>query len=203
MARDSLYRNQLDHSTGILLSEVSKIIEQIHQGDEAASHELLPLVYQELRALAANRMRSERKDHTLTPTALVHEAYLRLVSSRQPDDWSRLGHFFAAAAEAMRRILIEHARSKHAEKRGGNGQRLELVESWIVDSANSIELLELDESLKRLEIADPDAAKIVKLRFFVGMTNKQAAQALDCSPRKADMLWAYSRSWLKRDLSGE
>lgn len=182
------------------MNNVSKIIEQIQQGDETASRELLPLVYEELRKLAASRMRNERIDHTLTPTALVHEAFLRLIGSTKPNDWTGPSHFFAAAAEAMRRILIDHARQKNAAKRGGGCQKLELVESWLVESANRDELIELDDALHRLELEDAEAATLVKLRYFVGMTNAQAATALDCSTRKADMLWAYARSWLKRDL---
>jgi RNA polymerase sigma factor (TIGR02999 family) len=185
------------------VNDASKIIEQIQLGDQAATGKLLPMVYQELRSLADNRMRAERNDHTLTPTALVHEAYLRLVGSKNSSDWSGKGHFFAAAAEAMRRILIDHARSKNAAKRGGDGKKLELVESWLEDTARQNDLIELDDALSRLEQQDADAANIVKLRYFVGMTNQQAAEALGCSPRKANMLWSYARSWLKTDLSGE
>ncbi|XZE52910.1 ECF-type sigma factor [Planctomycetaceae bacterium SH139] len=185
------------------MNDVTQIIEQMRSGDLAASNRLLPIVYKELRILAASRMKGERCDHTLTPTALVHEAYLRLVETDISTDWSGKEHFFAAAAEAMRRILIEHARSKGAEKRGGGAKRLELVESWLVDSASRSELIQLDDALERLEHQDPEAATVVKLRYFVGMTNNQAAEALACSPRKADMLWAYARSWLKRDLAEE
>lgn len=185
------------------MNDVTEIIEQMRSGDTAASNRLLPIVYKELRILAASRMKRERCDHTLTPTALVHEAYLRLVETEISAGWSGKEHFFAAAAEAMRRILIEHARSKGAEKRGGGAERLELVESWLVDSASRSELIQLNDALERLEHQDPEAATIVKLRYFVGMTNNQAAEALACSPRKADMLWAYARSWLKRDLAEE
>jgi RNA polymerase sigma factor (TIGR02999 family) len=185
------------------MNDVSELLKQIRKGDPSASNELLPLIYNELRTLAASRMRDERNDHTLTPTALVHEAYLRLVGTESSKDWAGQSHFFAAAAEAMRRILIDHARSKNAAKRGGNAKKLELVESWLIESENRDELIELDDALHRLELEDIEAATVVKLRYFVGMTGKQAAEALNCSPRKADMLWAYARSWLKRDLSEE
>ena len=116
-------------------------------------------------------------------------------------DWNGRGHFFAAAAEAMRRILIDHARRKQADKRGGEGQQLELVDSWLASPTKNAELLELNDALEQLEHADQEAATLVKLRFFAGMTNRQAAENLTISPRKADMLWAYARSWLKRELS--
>lgn len=183
------------------MNEVTRIIEQIQAGSSDATQALLPMVYEELRQLAANRMQHERDNHTLTPTALVHEAYLRLTG--KPDDvkWNGQGHFFAAASEAMRRILIDHARKKNATKRGGKNHKFDLAESWLVLETGPTELIELDDALTALERADAEAALLVKLRFFAGMTNDQAAEHLKCSPRKADMLWAFARSWLKRELS--
>ena len=148
------------------MNEITKLIDQINGDIQGPTEELLPLVYDELRRLAANRMNDERTDHTLTPTALVHEAYLRLVGHTRGPDWSGRGHFFAAAAEAMRRILIDHARSKNAIKRGGGAKRLDLVESWLISNPQANGLIELDEALSALEAVDSEAAMLVKLRFF-------------------------------------
>lgn len=182
------------------MQNVTKIIDQIRSGSEEASASLLPVIYEELRRLAASRMKGERADHTLTPTALVHEAYLRLTGN-EPSDWNGRAHFFAAASEAMRRILIDHARGKNAIKRGGDLKRLNLVESWLEHEKTSEELIELDEALGELESQDKEAATLVKLRFFAGMTIKEAAESMQLSPRKANMLWAYARSWLKRAMT--
>ncbi|MEM6691954.1 MAG: ECF-type sigma factor [Planctomycetota bacterium] len=183
------------------MTDVTEIIERIENGDSKASANLLPPVYEELRKLAAVRMRSERLEHTLTPTALVHEAFVRLVRHDQSQQWHGRGHFFSAAAEAMRRILIEHARKKDAAKRGGGVQKISLIDTWLAEQSNRKELLEVDDALRELEKTDAQAATLVKLRFFVGMTNRQAADNLNISARKADMLWAYARAWLKRELS--
>ena len=183
------------------MNDVTEIINRIDQGAPDASAKLLPLVYQELRKLAAVRMKSERVEHTLTPTALVHEAFVRLVNHQTPENWNGRGHFFSAAAEAMRRILIEHARKKSTAKRGGDLQKIQLIDTWLAEKNKNQELLEVDDALGELEKTDAQAATLVKLRFYVGMTNREAAQNLNISPRKADMLWAYARSWLKRELA--
>lgn len=183
------------------MTDVTEMINQIEHGDIGASAKLLPLVYEELRKLASVRMKNERVEHTLTPTALVHEAFMRLVRPTQLETWQGRGHFFSAAAEAMRRILIEHARKKNAVKRGGGAEKIQLVDSWLADQDKNDELLELDDALVGLENEDSQAATLVKLRFFVGMTNREAAANLNISARKADMLWAYARAWLKRELS--
>ena len=186
------------------MSEVTRIIEQINSGNEpAASERLLPLVYDELRRLADVRMNSERDSHTLSPTALVHEAFLRLTGNTMDVHWNGKGHFLGAASEAMRRILIDHARGKKAQKRGGNAGREPFHESQLFDTEKSGELLALDESLTRLETEDEEAARLVKLRFFAGLTNQQAAETLGVSPRKANMVWSFARAWLKRDMGND
>ncbi len=184
-------------------SRVNQILESLEQGDPKAAEELLPAVYAELRQLAAARMSDERTGHTLAPTALVHEAYMRLVQPREPQQWNGRGHFFAAAAEAMRRILIEHARKRNAAKRGGEAIRVQWDSGDLFAPSRAPELIALDESLDRLEEQDADAALIVKLRFFAGLTIQQAAEQLGVSSRKADMLWAYARAWLRRDMDGD
>jgi len=182
----------------------------MEHGDPAAAHELLPLVYEELRKLAAAKLALERPGQTLQATALVHEAYLRLVGSAGPAENSRPAaggsfdsrrHFFAAAAEAMRRILIEGARRKQSLKRGGQQVRIELDEALIVGKEPREDLLTINELLEQLVAADPQAAELVKLRFFAGLTGDQAAEVLGISPRSADMLWAYARAWLFERLS--
>ena len=181
-------------------SSVSRLLKQIEEGNLSAANELLPLVYAELRNLAAMRMNDERAGHTLAPTALVHEAYLRLVGAQSASDWNGRGHFFSAAAEAMRRILVEYARKRNAAKRGGEAVRIDVEPNDLVDLSRAPELLALDEALDRLEEVDADAAAITKLRFFAGLTNRQAADELSVSPRKADMLWSYARAWLRRAM---
>jgi RNA polymerase sigma factor (TIGR02999 family) len=178
------------------MSDVTRILSAIEQGDSKAAQELLPLVYEELRKLAAQRLAREKPGQTLQPTALVHEAYLRLVGASQPDGWDGRGHFFAAAAEAMRRILVEAARRRKAEKRGGGRGRADLDEALLPVGRSPDELLELDDLLEQLNAANPRAADVVKLRFFAGLTSDQAAAALGVSPRAADSLWAYARAWL-------
>lgn len=184
------------------MEQVTKILEQIESGNSTAAENLLPLIYDELRKLAAAKLVSERPDHTLQPTALVHEAWLRIVEDNRGNRraWNSRGHFFGAAAEAMRRILIDHARKFKAEKRGGKRQKIQL-ESWNHPAAEHPEkLLELDEALHRLEQLDKVKADLVKLRFFAGMTVKEAADALGISTATAERYWAYSRAWLHAEI---
>lgn len=186
------------------MSDVTRILSAIEQGDPRAAELLLPLVYDELRKLAAQRMVAENPGQTLQATALVHEAYVRLVDVEQPQHWEGRGHFFAAAAEAMRRILIEQARRKATQKRGGRLERLALdreVAAPQVEGAD--DLLALDEALERLAQVDHLAAELVKLRYFAGLTVEQAADVLAMSPRSAYYAWNYARSWLRRAIRGE
>jgi RNA polymerase sigma factor (TIGR02999 family) len=178
------------------MTDVTRILSAIEQGDPSAAADLLPLVYDELRKLAAARMKSEAPDHTLQPTALVHEAYLRLVGTDPGQHWNGRGHFFAAAAEAMRRILVESARRKMTDKRGGGLQRVPIATIDAPAPERSDDLLAVDEALAVLEQTDRTAAELVKLRYFVGMTGREAADALGLAPRTADALWAYARAWL-------
>jgi RNA polymerase sigma factor (TIGR02999 family) len=161
----------------------------------------LPLVYEELRQLAAQKLAHEKPGQTLQPTALVHEAYLRLVDVNRPQHWNSRGHFFAAAAEAMRRILVDQARRKQADKRGGGRLRIDLPENLAAPEAGADDLVALDEALRRLESHDPDAARLVKLRYFAGLSHQEAAEALGISRGAADRLWALGRAWLFRQLS--
>jgi RNA polymerase sigma factor (TIGR02999 family) len=187
------------------MSEVTRILGAIEQGDPHAAERLLPLVYDELRRLAAQWLTRERPGQTLQPTALVHEAYLRLVgppAARAPGFANR-GHFFAAAAEAMRRILVEQARRKHSRKRGGGLVRQDLDPDRLATPEASDDLLALDEALTRLEAAEPQVAELVKLRYFVGLTVKEAAGVLGVAPRTADAWWAYARAWLRAELQGD
>jgi RNA polymerase sigma factor (TIGR02999 family) len=187
----------------LLISDVTQILDRVHQGDPKAAEELLPLVYDELRKLAAHRMAGESADQTLQPTALVHEAWLRLVGSGH-EKWNSRGHFFSAAAEAMRRILIEAARRKHSQRRGGGWERVDLDDSQLLLERPADEILAVDEALDKLAKEDPLAAELVKLRYFMGMALPEAAQALEISPRTADRLWAYARTWLRLEIeSGE
>jgi RNA polymerase sigma factor (TIGR02999 family) len=180
------------------MSEVTRILEKIQQGDPRASEQLLPLVYDELRRLAAEKLASERPGQTLQATALVHEAYLRLVGAGPKKPWDGRGHFFAAAAEALRRILIDRARHKQTRKAGGGRRRLDLddVEPALAEGDDE-RLLALDGALRQLEAEDPRKAELVKLRFFAGLTTEQAAAALGVSPSTAEKDWAYARSWLR------
>jgi RNA polymerase sigma factor (TIGR02999 family) len=184
------------------MADVTQILAAIEQGYPHAAEELLPLVYDELRRLAAARLSDEKPGQTLQPTALVHEAYLRLVGGDTPSRWDNRRHFFAAAAEAMRRILVENARRKRSGKRGGQRARIDLDESLIVGNEPRHDLLDLDELLDELAGADPRAAELVKLRFFAGLTGDQAAKVLGIAPRSADQLWAYARAWLFEKLQG-
>ena len=184
------------------MSEVTRILLQIEAGDQAAAERLLPSVYQELRRLAAHRMDREPNEHSLDATALVHEAYIRLVDVSQAQRWDSRGHFFAAAAEAMRRILIEQARRKQGPKAGGRHRHIELTGVEPEIAGPQLDLLALDEALVRLESSDPRAAQLVKLRFFAGLTRQEAAQALGVSIATADNDWAYAKGWLQVELSG-
>jgi RNA polymerase sigma factor (TIGR02999 family) len=169
-------------------------------GEPRAAAALLPLVYEELRKLAAQRLAHEGPNQTLQATALVHEAYLRLVASQPSLEWNGRGHFFAAAALAMRRILVENARRKKRLKRGGDIGREELDPSKLVAAETPEDLVALDEALVQLAAVDPRAAELVNLRYFAGLTIPQAAELLGVSPRSADFLWAYARAWLLRNL---
>jgi RNA polymerase sigma factor (TIGR02999 family) len=185
------------------MSDVTRILSQIEQGNAQATQTLLSLVYDELRKLAAAKLAHEKPGQTLQPTALVHEAYLRLMGQGQPPAWHNHRHFLAAAAEAMRRILIERARQKAALKRGGNPQRQPLEDLAIETEQDAEELLALNDALDRLASADPQAAEIVKLRYFAGPTMEQAAQAQGISERTAYYAWEYARSWLRQDLKAD
>jgi RNA polymerase sigma factor (TIGR02999 family) len=183
-------------------NNVTRILNAAAQGDPQAAGELLPLVYEELRRLAAQRVSAERADQTLQATALVHEAYLRLVDVDDPQQWNGRGHFFAAAAEAMRRILVESARRRKQLKRGGGVQRETLDEREIAAPADAPDdLLELDAALERLAGEDAQSAQLVKLRYFAGLTIPQAAEILGISPRKADFIWSFARAWLRREMA--
>lgn len=186
------------------MSEVTRILSAIEQGDPSAGEQLLPLVYEELRKLAAQRMAEERADHTLQPTALVHEAYLRLVEGARPDaHWDSRGHFFAAAAEAMRRILVDAARAHSARKRGGAWKRIDLNSVDLVQGAAPDDLLELDDTLDKLAQQDSVAWQIVKLRFFAGLSIDQAAEMLGLSRTVAYERWAFARAWLYSELKAQ
>jgi RNA polymerase sigma factor (TIGR02999 family) len=183
------------------MSDVTQLLNAIELGNPAAAGQLLPLVYDELRKLAAQRLAQEKPGQTLQPTALVHEAYLRLVDVDNAQQWNGRGHFFAAAAEAMRRILIDQARRKCGQRRGGARRRRELLDEHLVEAPFSEELLDLDEALSRLAVADPQAAELVKLRVFAGMSVEEVAQLQGTSPRTVKRNWAYARAWLGRDLA--
>jgi len=184
------------------MSDVSRILSQIESGDPVAAEQLLPLVYEELRKLAAAKLAHEKPGQTLQATALVHEAYLRLAGGNENADWNSRGHFFAAAAEAMRRILVENARRKARVKHGGDCQRQEIELGELLAADSSDNLLALDEALVRLAASDGQAEELVKLRYFAGLTIPQAAEALGISPRKADMLWSFARAWLRSEIEG-
>jgi RNA polymerase sigma factor (TIGR02999 family) len=184
------------------MNEVTRILSAVEQGDPQAASRLLPLVYEELRQLAAQKLAHEPLGQTLQPTALVHEAYLRLVDEKEAQDWDSRGHFFAAAAEAMRRILVENARRKGSRKRGGGRARADFDVSQLAAPELREDLLALDEALTELAAADPEAARLVQLRYFAGLTLAEAAQVLGVSARTVDRLWAYAKAWLHRALEG-
>jgi RNA polymerase sigma factor (TIGR02999 family) len=184
-----------------LMSEVTRVLSAIEAGDPQAAAQLLPLVYDELRRLAAQRLAHEKPGQTLEATALVHEAYLRLVDGAQTPQWKGRGHFFAAAAEAMRRILIDNARRKRADKHGGGKRRLNLDQAGELAEASALDLLALDEALDRLTRHDPKAAELVKLHCFAGLTVEQAAGIIELSRTNAYRLWTFARAWLHSQLA--
>ena len=179
------------------MSDVTQILSQIESGDPAAAEQLLPLVYDELRKLAAAKLAHEKPGQTLSATALVHEAYLRLVGSGK---WEGKGHFFAAAAEAMRRTLVESARRKARAKRGAGVAALDLGAIEIAAPGKPDEVVAIDEALNKLESQNAIAAQLVKLRYFAGFSLREAAEVLDVSSRKADQIWAYARAWLMAEI---
>jgi RNA polymerase sigma factor (TIGR02999 family) len=183
------------------MNDVTQILSQIESGDPNAAEQLLPLVYEELRKLAAGKLAQERPGQTLHATALVHEAYLRLVGVDSAQKWDSRGHFFAAAAESMRRILVEQARRKDRLKRGGNYVRHDLDGVEFAAEEKFDEILEVDEALGKLDAQNGSAAQLVKLRYFAGMSIPECAHAMGISPRKADQIWAYARAWLMAELS--
>jgi RNA polymerase sigma factor (TIGR02999 family) len=185
------------------MSDVTRILSQIEQGDPQAAEKLLPLVYEELRKLATVKLASEPPGQTLQATALVHEAYLRLVGNGNDAPWQGRGHFFAAAAEAMRRILVERFRRKQATRHGGNRQQVPLEDAEVAVPALDYDLLALDEALDRLAAADPAVAELVKLRYFAGMTIEEAARVLGVSSRTANDYWTYAKAWLLRAIEGQ
>jgi RNA polymerase sigma factor (TIGR02999 family) len=184
------------------MADVTQILREIEYGDPHAAEQLLPLVYDALRKLAAQRLEQEKAGQTLQATALVHEAYVRLVDTAKAQHWNSRGHFFAAAAEAMRRILIEQARRRSRARHGGGRERAVLDSAAIVAPEIDQDLLALDEALDRLTTEDALAADLVKLRYFAGLTIPQAAEMLGVSPRKADFLWSFARAWLRREIEG-
>ena len=185
------------------MSDVTRILSQIQDGDPQAAAKLLPLVYDELRKLAAVKLAQEKPGQTLQATALVHEAYVRLVDGQKVHQWNGRSHFFGAAAEAMRRILVENARGKMAFKRGGQLQRVNLEQAATLDSQPLEDLLALDEALDKLRQEDPVKAKLVELRYFAGLTVQQTADLLGISRATADRYWAYAKVWLFAAISGE
>lgn len=184
-------------------TDVTHLLNAAESGDAGAGDQLLPLVYDELRRLAAQRLAQEKPGQTLQATALVHEAYLRLVKGEQPQEWNGRGHFFAAAAEAMRRILVENARRKKRGKHGGDRRQQQLDSGLVAAPEVSEDVLAIDEALTRLAQKEPVVAQLVQLRYFGGLTNKEAAQALGISPRTAGIYWSYARSWLRAEVSGD
>jgi len=183
-----------------IVTSVTHILADIEQGDPGATEKLLPLVYDELRRLAAQRLSHEKPGQTLQATALVHEAYLRLVGGATPAEWNGRGHFFAAAAEAMRRILIEQARRKQSIKGGGSRERGQLPDLAQEPPADPLDLLALDEALERLERQNSRQAELIKLRYFAGLTIEQAAAALGIAPSTANEDWVYAKSWLRLEM---
>jgi RNA polymerase sigma factor (TIGR02999 family) len=185
------------------MNEVTGILSAIEAGDPQAAAQLLPLVYDELRQLAAARLAQEKPGPTLQATALVHEAYLRLVDVERAQHWNSKGHFFAAAAEAMRRILIDRARHKRSAKAGGDVRRVELHDDHPAAPARSVDLLALDEALDKLAAQDRRKAELVKLKYFAGLTLREAAQALGIAESTADADWAYAKAWLRLELADD
>ena len=184
------------------MSDVTLLLTAIERGDSLAAEQLLPLVYDELRRLAASKMSDERPDQTLQSTALVHEAFVRLVDVNNAQQWNSRGHFFAAAAEAMRRILVENARRRRQLKRGAGFHKVEEHEITVVADNIQEDLIALDDALTKLSAIDPQAARLIQLRYFVGRSIPDAAKALGISPRTGDSVWAFARAWLHREISG-
>ena len=185
------------------MSDITQVLFDIEQGDPSAAEQLLPLVYDELRKLAATRLSHEKPGQTIDATALVHEAYLRLVDCERVQHWNSRGHFFAAAAEAMRRILVEQARHKKTKRAGGKFRRIGLSIAQAKKQTDTLDLLALNEALDQLAKVDPRASDLVKLRFFAGLTVPQAAEAIGVSTATAENDWAYAKSWLKLKLDAE
>jgi RNA polymerase sigma factor (TIGR02999 family) len=183
------------------VNEVTQLLDAVGRGEAHAAEKLLPLVYEELRQLAAQKLASEKPGQTLQATALLHEAYLRLVGDADKERWDNRGHFFGAAAEAMRRILVDNARRKRAEKHGGGLARHDVHDVHVPADEPREDLIALDEALTRLEQVDATAAKLVSLRYFAGFNIEEAAKMLNMSPRSADRLWAYARAWLHREMA--
>ena len=186
----------------VFMSDVTQILSRFESGDPHDAEELLPIVYSELRRLAATKLGQENPGQTLQPTALVHEAYLRLVDGEKCREFNGRTHFFAAAAEAMRRILVDRARQKKSQKRGGTRARVEFRDEILVAPEDCEEILAVHEALDGLAAADPQAAQLVKLRYFAGLSIDETAKMLDISPRSADRLWSYARAWLQRAIGG-
>jgi RNA polymerase sigma factor (TIGR02999 family) len=184
------------------MTDVTRILSALEQGDPHAAEQLLPLVYDELRKLAAQKLAHEKPGQTLDATALVHEAYLRLVDAEETQPWDSRGHFFAAAAEAMRRILVDNARRKQRRKHGGGLHRQDLDAETVVAPEPDEDLLALHAALRRLAERDPQKAKLIELRYFAGLTGDQAAAVLGMSPSAADRHWVFARAWLRRELHG-
>ncbi len=184
------------------MHDLTQLLNAVEQGEPHAADQLLPLVYDELRRLAAQRLAQEQAGQTLQPTALVHEAYLRLVGTSAEQPWNGRGHFFAAAAEAMRRILVENARRKRSLKHGGEHIRHDCEEALLIAPEPREDLLALDEALNKLAATNRQAADLVQLRYFAGLSLPEAAQTLKISPRTAGRLWAYARAWLRREVEG-
>jgi RNA polymerase sigma factor (TIGR02999 family) len=182
------------------MADVTQLLAAAEAGDPRAAADLLPLVYDELRKLAATRLAGEKPGQTLDATALVHEAYVRLVGGEQPRDWSGRGHFFASAAEAMRRILVDNARRKQTRKRGGGRHRQDLDADAVAAPESDPDLVALDAALSRLAEQDPQKARLVELRYFAGLTGEQAAAVLGLSASAADRLWVFTRAWIRREL---
>jgi RNA polymerase sigma factor (TIGR02999 family) len=196
-----LQSQSFSFSLGAAMSDVTQILSRIESGDLTAAGELLPLVYDELRRLAAHRLAQEKPGQTLQATALVHEAYIRLVNGEKAQHWNSRSHFFGAAAEAMRRILVEAARRKRGPESGGGRCRVELSDVAEAQGLD-LDLIALSEALEKLQTKDPRAAELVKLRFFAGLTRHEAAEILGISVATADNDWAYAKGWLKAELAG-
>lgn len=182
------------------MSEVTRLLQSIEEGNERAADQLLPLVYEELRKLARARMANERNGHTLQPTELVHEAYIRLIGGTEIE-WSGRSHFFGAAAEAMRRILIDRARRRQAARHGGDHRRIDLDDEELIAREDDDErLLRLHQALQKFEEYDPIRSELVKLRYFAGLTNREAAQAIQVSTATADRYWVFAKAWLQKEM---